>query len=326
MDNLCHTLVGAALAETGLRRRTRFGLLTLVVASNLPDIDVAVFLTPVSSVAFRRGWTHGVPAQILLPILLTLAMLWWDRRRPLPAAAGAAVGAGAGAGPAPGSTAASTAGPPARAGWLLLLSVLGVLSHVGLDYLNNYGVRLLMPWSGRWFYGDVLFIVDPWLYLFLGGGWWLARRKGRPGLAAAGLLASALYIALLVPVAHAARAEVLAQWTARAGRAPRALMVGPLPLTPFHKQVIVDRGDGYDVGWYAMPGRRLTLTSRLSTLPPEDPAVVRALADHRVRDVLVWSRFPRFEREDGPDGAAVRLTDIRFGRLRGAGSVRVPLP
>ena len=48
----------------------------------------------------------------------------------------------------------TSATPPARVGPLLLISYLGVLSHVLLDYLNNYGVRLLMPFSDRWFYGD----------------------------------------------------------------------------------------------------------------------------------------------------------------------------
>src|SRR5437764_14496099 len=80
MDNLCHTLVGAALAEAGLTRRTRYGSATLIIASNLPDIDVLVFATSTPSVAFRRGWTHGILADVLLPPMLTgiiLLILSW---------------------------------------------------------------------------------------------------------------------------------------------------------------------------------------------------------------------------------------------------------
>ena len=55
MDNVCHTLVGAAFGEAGLKRRTRFGGATLMIAANLPDLDVLVFTTDVPSVAFRRG-------------------------------------------------------------------------------------------------------------------------------------------------------------------------------------------------------------------------------------------------------------------------------
>ena len=55
------------------------------------------------------------------------------------------------------------------------LPALAVLTHPILDWLNNYGMRWLMPFDGRWFYGDALFIVDPWVWLALGGvlflGW-----------------------------------------------------------------------------------------------------------------------------------------------------------
>ena len=48
-----------------------------------------------------------------------------------------------------------------------------------MDVLNSYGVRLLMPFSGRWFYGDALYIVDPWLYL-AAGRWDLDGRESGP--------------------------------------------------------------------------------------------------------------------------------------------------
>jgi len=41
----------------------------------------------------------------------------------------------------------------------------GGAHHPTLDWLNTYGMRWLMPFSGRWFYGDAVFIVDP-------GCWW----------------------------------------------------------------------------------------------------------------------------------------------------------
>src|SRR5918992_2424494 len=156
MDNLCHTLTGAAFAEAGLKHRTRFAHPVLMIASNLPDIDVLVFATGVPSVEFRRGWTHGVLAQALLPIVLTAVFVALDRWRP-----------------------AMGAGPPARVGPLLALSYLGVVVHVGMDWLNNYGVRLLMPFSDRWFYGDAVFIIDPWLWMTFAAGFVIARRWRR---------------------------------------------------------------------------------------------------------------------------------------------------
>ena len=76
MDNVCHTLVGVAVARTGLHRKTALATSTAAIAANLPDIDVLVFATSVPAVAFRRGITHGVPAQALLPIACA-AVMWW---------------------------------------------------------------------------------------------------------------------------------------------------------------------------------------------------------------------------------------------------------
>ena len=79
MDNVCHTLVGAAFGEAGLNRRTRFGRAALMLSANLPDVDVLVFATDTPSVAFRRGWTHGIGAQLLLPLILTAVLLLLGR-------------------------------------------------------------------------------------------------------------------------------------------------------------------------------------------------------------------------------------------------------
>ena len=91
--------------------------------------------------------------------------------------------------------------------WLVILSYIGVISHVFLDYLNNYGVRLLMPFSGRWFYGDSVFIVDIWMWLMLGLGALLARR-GRKWIARGALATATIYVAVMVVSADRARAIV----------------------------------------------------------------------------------------------------------------------
>ncbi|MEO7134958.1 MAG: metal-dependent hydrolase, partial [Vicinamibacterales bacterium] len=194
MDNLCHSLVGMALGRAGLSRRTALATSTLVIANNLPDVDVAVFATGTVAMSFRRGWTHGVLAQLTLPIALTAAMLFYDRyyRKK--------------------SSPADRATP----GQLLLLSYIGVLMHVFMDFTNSYGVRLLMPFSERWFYGDALYIVDPWLYLMLGLGWWLAKHRPRP--ARVGVALAAIYVSAMLLSNVIARREVAAG-LARAGQA-----------------------------------------------------------------------------------------------------------
>ncbi len=136
MDNLTHALVGLAMGHAGLKRRTPLALTTLAVAANVPDIDVAVFATSTLPMYFRRGWTHGPIAMVVLPLVVAAAVVWWDRRV---------------------RQRRASPPPPVVPREILLLAVLGTWSHPLMDYMNSYGIRLLMPFSGRWFYGDALY-------------------------------------------------------------------------------------------------------------------------------------------------------------------------
>ena len=187
MDPVTHTLVGASLAQTGLKRVSPRATVTLLLAANAPDIDALTMLISRDvSLGARRGWTHGILAMVLLPILL--AGLVWLVSRLL----------------------TSTGQPtrdPVRFGPILALATLGVLTHPLLDWLNTYGIRLLMPFDGRWFYGDALFIVDPWVWLLAAAPVVLAT-TGRPASRVAWLLgaAAASWLVLGTPLAPASTA------------------------------------------------------------------------------------------------------------------------
>jgi inner membrane protein len=292
LDNLCHTLTGAAFAEAGLKNRTRFGSVALMIAANLPDIDVLAFVTDTPSVALRRGWTHGVLAQALLPIVLTGTFVLFDRWRP------------------PRSPGARWISPSA----ILVLSYVGVLSHVGMDWLNTYGVRLLMPFSGKWFYGDAVFIVDPLLWITLAAGIFFARRVGRIAPAAAALIVAGAYSAAMTGSAMSARQRVADAWIAANGRAPAALMVGPVPINPFRKNVIVDVGEYYERGRFDWLSVQLHRDPERVPKNDRHPAAILAVAqDPDFRALLVWSRFPRYEIVPLAEGTRVTLSDMRFG-------------
>ncbi len=164
MDPITHTFTGAALAAAGLRRATPLATAALVMGANAPDVDALAYLyaDAFGSLAFRRGWTHGILALPLWPFVLTGLLLLWDRWVRLRRDAHAA---------------------PARAGPLLAVATIAVLTHPTLDWLNNYGMRWLMPFDGAWFYGDALFIVDPWVWLALGGALFLRYSNTRMSVA-----------------------------------------------------------------------------------------------------------------------------------------------
>lgn len=291
MDNICHTLVGAALAETGLKRRARLGAATLMIGANFPDIDV-VAVPLGTGLSFRRGWTHGVLALVVLPFVLTGLMLWWDRRR------------------ARRSTERVERAHPRE---LLLLSALAILTHPALDYLNTYGVRWLMPFSGRWFYGDALFIVDPWLWLMLLIAVVLGRRSSRgPRNARVVLGAAALYIVAMIGASLALRARVIASLRSSLGVAPR-LMVAPVPVTPLRREVLYDAGDRYRIGSIGIAASSaLPAVEREIPKGRDDPAVAAALARPEVRRFLAWSRFPFFEVVRDASAVMVRVSDARY--------------
>ena len=302
MDNLCHTLVGAAIGEAGLKGRAGYGNAVLIVAANLPDIDVLSFVSDTPFVALRRGWTHGVLAQVLLPVLLTGLILAIERAW----------------------TRGSDAATRARAMPLLLLCYVGVISHVLLDWLNTYGVRLLMPFSSRWFYGDSVFIIDPWLWLVLGVGVLLARRARQPSRARIALLVAALYSSAMVGSAFSARHDVLADWRREHGRSPNSLMVGPVFLNPLRRAVIVDEGDRYRTATFRWWPHGVVYDGRVFPRREDHPAVVRAREHPEVRAILVWARFPYYEVASIQEGTRVTLSDMRFGSRVGAVSVVVP--
>ena len=285
MDNLCHSLVGMALSRAGLHKRTALATSTLVIANNLPDIDVGVFATSTLAMSFRRGWTHGVLAQLTLPLALTGAMLLYDRYRK------------------------SSPGERVVPSQILLLSYIGVLLHVFMDFTNSYGVRLLMPFSERWFYGDALYIVDPWLYLMLGIGWWLGRRNARA--ARIGVALAAIYVVAMLASNVLARREV-ASGLARAGRpADTRYMVTPVVVNPFRREVVIDVGDRYEKGnlWFdPLPHFRPAGFGMEKGI--DDPDVQPELQLPRAQAFFRWSRFP-FVQIDSSQ-RVVWLNDYRY--------------
>ena len=304
MDNLAHTLAGLALAEAGLGRKTALGATTLAIAANLPDVDALIYFfgDGVDALAFRRGWTHGVLAMVVLPLVLAGLMLAVSRLRTT-----------------------SRERPVADVRWLLVLSAIGIWSHPLLDLLNTYGVRLLMPFSGRWFYGDALFIIDPWLWLALLVGIVVSRVRARPLAARIAILGVSIYATAMAAASRWGRGVVERQ--AVDERADR-VMVSPVPVTPFRRMVVRDLGERYETG-------ELTLgpTARYERSDDTDsgrgtPYAAAAAATPDGAAFLSWSRFPRFAELSGGRDPHVRISDMRYADVRGRGwasiVVRVP--
>lgn len=296
MDPVCHSLAGLTMGQAGLRRRTPLALPTLVLAANAPDIDVITMATTDVWMYYRRGWTHGPIAMVVLPLVLTGLMLAWDRfvrQRRTPGA------------------------PPARPAAVLWLAVLGTLSHPLLDFMNSFGIRLLMPFSTTWFYGDALYIVDPWLYAILGAGAAIAflrwrRPDGGVPAARRALLVASAYVAVMFLSGLWARQEVQAGLT-RAGRGEARFMVTPVIANPLRREVLIDLGDRYEKGFVDFtPAPRFRPAGYGIEKRDADP-MARAAAQSPVGvQYLSWARFPFFVVERTLTPPRVQLNDARY--------------
>ncbi len=196
----------AAMSRRGVQvtpavRRTTIAL--GVVAAEFPDSDLVysgelLQMGKLGYLLHHRGHTHTVVFALASAVALWAIARWLSRPARDPDASRALLG----------------------------LAVAGTLSHLLLDYTNNYGVHPFWPLDNRWFYGDAVFIVEPWLWVvalpplyFLATG-----RVARALFVLAGLaILAASWLLGQVPRPVAAVLSVSAiAWIAIAGRATNA--------------------------------------------------------------------------------------------------------
>ena len=157
MDNLTHSLIGLAASKAGLEKLSPGATTLCVLAANSPDADIVVLLFGGrwEFLHHHRGITHSIVGALALALALPLIfylgdrIVAWRRRR----------------------------APTVRLGGLLVASIIATATHPIMDWTNNYGVRFLLPWNPRWFYGDFVFIIDPFIWIVLGGAAFVLTAK-----------------------------------------------------------------------------------------------------------------------------------------------------
>jgi len=153
MDNITHALAGSLMAAAAVQhvhrsdappsRPFRLAAWTLgIVMAELPDIDIfysgeSLGMGTLGYLLHHRGHTHTIVFAVVAAFAMWGIALLLSRELRV----------------------------PRYARPLLALSLIASLSHVTLDFTNSYGVHPWWPLSGRWFYGDAVFIVEPWLWI-----------------------------------------------------------------------------------------------------------------------------------------------------------------
>lgn len=297
MDNLTHSLVGALIGQMGLKRKTGLAMPTLIIAANIPDIDaVATLLGGQQHLAMRRGITHGPIAMALLPLLLWGIMLWFDHwqtqrgKRPEKRL-------------------------PVQKGWLLALAYIGCLSHTLFDWFNSYGIRLLEPFSSRWFYGDTLFIIDPWLWATLIGGIWFSRRLERLG--SLKFYRPAVAAALLIGTYITAN-NLISAWAEQAtmqvvkrdlNLTPNLVVANPVPIIFWKREMLWRDKTHFGQGIYLAPDH-IILTGKVGVHNASAPLAVKNNKDAKA--FLFWARMPVVSKRGEGANREIAISDQRF--------------
>lgn len=325
MEPITHFLTGAAISRaTGLNKRTLYATVTCVLAAEAADLDmVAYFRGPITGFAHHRGITHtfvGVP--FVAAFVVGMVYLFWRWQRKAP--------------PEPVGSPDSTTDkivvhdPAKSPRWGLLygFALLCGLSHILLDFTNNYGVRPFEPFSYKWYSWDIVFIYEPLLYVFLIGGLVLpslfglineeigARRRGPRGQG--GAIVALVLMVLLWGLRDYQHRRAVATLEARLYHSEDPIRVSAYPyiLNPFRWYGVVECDDFFvqaDVNSLnpdvAPNGFETTRFKREET-PPD----IKAKDSPLGHVYLDWAQYPmtEVERTTEPSGYLVRFYDLRY--------------
>jgi len=338
MEPLTHFLTGACIGRAGLNRKTAYATLAAVLAAEAADMDVVwSFRGPVEGLKHHRGITHtfiGAPvvAGVIVGVV-ALVHFWWDgRRRRRLAAMNLEPGA-----PIPQSLQPKII----HWGWLYLTALIAALSHLFLDWTNNYGLRPFFPFNPRWYAGSFVFIAEPviWALLLaaiivpsllgLVAGEIGARRqkfRGR-GWAIFALVGMALLWGWRW--SEHGHALALVENAQIASEPVKRMAAEPYPVNPFHWHVIVETADFYQAAEVDTRTGDIESDPQRDVLfkPPSDAAVEAAKQTPLGKAYLDWGTWAMV-RDLGQDPVpamtapqltpnrqwtTVQFIDLRFG-------------
>ena len=277
----------------------------MTLAAEAPDLDVFWgFKGPVYGFAHHRGFTHSFLGLVFTSALAIgfMYLIWLLRRRKT-----------------------NIPGLPARWGLLFLFAYIAGLSHILLDYTNNYGVRPLWPFSEKWYSWDIVFIVEPALYIILVGALVvpaiLSRRQPLPhGRTAARIgLACVLALYFARDLEHDKAVETFRHQQFEGASALR-VSAFPYPWNLFRWYGVAETqtsfaGADVDSLTGAVNGSELEIVPK----PPETPATLAAKRSYLGRVYLDWAQYPLVTEAKSGDETIVEFRDFRFdyGRFHG---------
>jgi inner membrane protein len=208
----------------------------------------------------------------------------------------------------------------------LLICAIGAGVHLSLDLLNAYGVKLLWPFSEKWYAWDLADSVDSWILFFLLAGLLTPelfrlvleeigskpKRHGRQRGAIVGLVLVALVIGGRA-FAHEKAIALLDSHDYR-GQTPLEVAAFPRPSNPLLWSGVVETDNAiFNLEVPLGPGREFDPELADVHFKPQPSLTLKnAVNNLSAIEFLNFARFPLASVQPAGDGFQARLRDMRF--------------
>jgi inner membrane protein len=296
LDNLTHTLTGLALSRAGLNRWHPQAAILMMLSANAPDADIVTIARgPLAYFQAHRGYSHTIAAVPVMALLCVLVVAAFTR---------------------------------SMRGWKAAwgLCIIGVASHLLLDWTNTYGVRFLLPFSSSWFHLDLNGLGDLWIWGVLILAWvgpYFARmvstEMGAPAGKGRALALFALSFFVVYDfgreLAHQRALEMLNSRVYQGGPPIRVAAFPASSANPFEWSGWIERPEF--VKRFAMNVRQEFDPTAGSTIHKAEPspAIEAARTARTVQVMLNFAQYPLWQvsAAEEPSGSVeVDLRDWRF--------------
>ena len=299
MELITQTVAAVALARCGFKRVTPLAVPIIITAGLAPDIDwISAFGGARAFLADHRTATHSVVGIVALAAVIAAAFIPIGKRLK----------------------------KTVRFGPAFLAALAGGSLHVLLDLTNSYGVKLLWPFSVRWFAWDLTAPLDPWILFLLLAGLLVPAlfrmiteeigAKARRAAVDRGAVAALLLVAAFccVRLVLQQRATALLEARVYRGEAPNEVAAFPQSVSPLFWNGVVDTDDTMDeIEVSLAPEAAFDPESSRVFYKAEASVALEAARRSDVGiEFLEFARFPLARVQPVGDGYRIVLRDLRF--------------
>jgi inner membrane protein len=270
----------------------------LIISGVAPDVDWLTALAgPRAFLLGHRTYSHSVFGIVAIALVTALCFTFFGRKHD---------------------------SSPVRFFPALMVCAIGATLHELFDLTNSYGVKVLWPFSAKWYAWDLILQFDWIILLMLVAGILLpmlfrlvgeeigAQRKTK-GVVSAVLTIAIVFVYVGARYVSHDRAITLMNSRLYNGAAPLAVGAFPDSLSPLHwAGIITTETTLLRVDVPVATGAYDPFSAQLIYKPEESAALDAARKSSAAALFLNFARFPRAQVERTDHGFHIEITDMRF--------------